>query len=80
MVERVLHNLIEALSDAQLIELSAGATPEALSLELLQTLKQRPNLGVSFLNWFTEAIMHSQLVEELFASDDELRRLYHELR
>lgn len=80
MVERVLNNLIEALTDAELLTLNEGATPQELLKELLKELSHQSNAGVSFLTWFTGAVLQSHLVDELFASDDELRNLYHEIR
>jgi hypothetical protein len=80
MVERVINNLIEALTDADLLILGEGATPQRLSKELILALSQQSDVGVSFLAWFTNAVMESNLVEELFASDDELRNLYHGIR
>lgn len=80
MVERVLENLVFRLAEQELIELVEGCTPEDLAHELIERLAQGTDQGTGFLSWFIDALIKSPHVEELFASDDDIRQIFHGIR
>ena len=80
MVERILHTLVEQLAELKLIELRDGASTDELSAELLQRLARGTEHGTGFIGWFIEAIMSAPQVEEVFATDDEIRHIFHGIR
>ena len=80
MVERILQTLVDRLAEMEHIELCEGASVEDLSTELIRQLSLGTEHGTGFIGWFIDAIMSAPQVEEVFATDDEIRQVFHEIR
>lgn len=79
MVERIINQLIKTLFESKQLVLKEDENIKELTLELIVSLEQKRSQGEGFINWFTEAIILSKKVEELYASDDEIRTLFHNI-
>jgi hypothetical protein len=79
MVERIINQLIKTLFESQQLVLKDGVNIKELTSELLVSLEKNRTQGEGFINWFTETIIISPKVEELYASDDEIRTLFHNI-
>ena len=75
--ERVFVQKGDSLS---LIAKREGCSVEDLSHELIAQLAKGTAHGTGFLSWFIETLMTAPQIEEVFASDDDIRQIFHEMR
>ena len=80
MVERILQTLVDRLAESELIELAEDCSVEDLSHELITQLAKGTSHGTGFLSWFIDTLMTAPQIEEVFASDDDIRQIFHEIR
>lgn len=71
LISNILGQVVARLHDEKRLELVVGASVEALAEELGARIDQAPPF-TQFSRWLSTSLLDSALVEELYATDEEL--------
>ena len=74
MFERILQQILEILLTEELIELKKNASLIDLCKELRLSMASA-DIGTQFGPWLGKALVKSNLVEELYANDEQLAEM-----
>ena len=78
MLYRIILATLKELLDSNQLELSSEANIESISHDLMQKMPQA-GFGAHFGSWLANELCQHSMVEELFASDEELKEILHHI-